>query len=97
MALYHPHDLSDVHQLEYCICELNAHYCHNEPGSMLPLVCIISGEYVVCYITSLFQKIILLRNVLLGVNLVANTMLIKRYIDVCMYDCVKVISNLIYY
>ena len=36
---------------------------------------IITGECVVCYITSLFQKVISLCNMLLSVNLVANAIL----------------------
>ena len=51
MALYNPHDLNDVHQLEGWMCELNAQYYHNEPGSVLPLVRVFTGEYVACYIT----------------------------------------------
>ena len=47
----------------------DAQYWHNELGNTFH---IINGEYVACYITLLFQKVILLCNVLLGVNLVAN-------------------------
>ena len=38
---------------------------------------IITGECVMRYITLLFQKVILLRNALLGVNLVANAILLR--------------------
>ena len=59
----------------------NSQYCHNKLGNTAH---IITGEYVARYITSLFQKVTLLRNVLLGVNLVVNVMLlhyIMRYIS----------------
>ena len=54
----------------------NVSDAHNELGSTLLLACIITGKYVVHYITLLFQKVILLCNMLLGVNLVANVMLL---------------------
>ena len=44
----------------------------------------ITSEYIARYITSLFQKVILLRNVQLDVNLVANAILLRyitRYIN----------------
>ena len=34
-----------------------AQYCHNEPGNTLLLDHITTGEYVACYIISLFQKV----------------------------------------
>ena len=46
---------------------------------------VINGEYVVRYtllFPRLFQKVILLRNVLLGVSLVANAILL-RYVTRC--------------
>ena len=64
MALYNPFDLSD------------AQYHHNQLDNTLLSTHIITGEYVAHYISSLFQKVILLPNVLLGVNLVANVMLL---------------------
>ena len=58
----------------------NAQYCwHNELGNMLLMAHIITGEYVMRYITLLFQKVILLCTMLLGVNLIVNSMLF-RYI-----------------
>ena len=45
-------------------------------GNTLLTTHIITGKYVVSYITSLFQKTILLLNVLLSVNLVVNAMLL---------------------
>ena len=52
---------------------------HNELNYTLHSAHIITGEYVSSYITSLYQKVILLHNVLLSVNLVANEILL-RYI-----------------
>ena len=65
MALYNPCDLSD------------AQYCLNQLDNTLLLTYIITGEYVAHYISSLFLKVILLPNIILGVNLVvANAMLL---------------------
>ena len=55
----------------------DAQYCHNELDSTLLSAHIITSEYVVCYISSLFQKVILLPYVLLDVNLVVNVMLLR--------------------
>ena len=54
----------------------DAQYCHNELDNTLLSAHIIFGEYVARYITLSIQKVISLRNVLLGVNLVANAMLL---------------------
>ena len=62
----------------------DAQYCHNKLSNMLLLAYIITGEYAVRYITSLFQKVILLRNMLLSVSLVVNVILLRyvmRYIS----------------
>ena len=52
--------------------------CHNELDNTLLSTHIIISEYIASYITSLFQKVILLRNVQLDVNLVANAILLLR-------------------
>ena len=57
---------------EVWACVSDAQYCHNEFGNMLLSAHIITYEYVVNYITSLFQKVTLLHNVLLSVNLAAK-------------------------
>ena len=52
---------------------------------------VINGEYVLRY-TLLFQKVILLHNVLLGVSLVANAILLRyvmRYISNALLLTVK--------
>ena len=70
----------------------DAEYCHNELDNTLLSAHIITGEYVACYITSLFQKVMLLCNMLLGVNLVANAILlcyIMRYISNALLLTVK--------
>ena len=50
----------------------DARYSHNELGNTLLSAHIITGEYVAHYFTSLIQKVILIRNVLLCANLVAS-------------------------
>ena len=60
--------LIDTYQLECRMCELML-VMHNELDNTLLSAHIITGEYIASYITSLFQEVILLRNVLLGVNL----------------------------
>ena len=71
MALYNPRDLSDAHHLECWTCELTL-VMHSIAimnfGYTLLSAHITTGEYVAHYITSLFQKVILLRNALLGVK-----------------------------
>ena len=81
VSLYNPCDLSSANQLE-CWTDISwadiidTQYCHNELDNTLLSAHIIPAEYVVHYITFLFQKVILLRNVLLSVNLVANAILL---------------------
>ena len=74
--LYSPRDLIDAHQLECWTFELTL-VMHNELDNTLHLAHIITGEYVASYITLLYQKVILLRNVLPGVNLVTNEILLR--------------------
>ena len=50
----------------------DAQYWHNELGNTLFSAHNITGEYVAHYITSLFLKVILLRNMSLSVNFVVN-------------------------
>ena len=62
----------------------DAQYCHNELDNMLLSTDVITGKCVARYITLLFQKVILLHNALLGVNLVTNAILLRyvmRYIS----------------
>ena len=59
---HNPRGLSDAHHLECCICKLMLvmpRYCHNELCSTLLSAHITTNEYVAHYITSLFQKVIL--------------------------------------
>ena len=79
-ALYNPHDLINVYQLECWTCELTlvmqSIVTMNLKHVTLLSAHVINGEYVVRY-TSLFQKVILLRNVLLSVSLVAKAILLR--------------------
>ena len=70
----------------------DAEYCHNELDNTLLSAHIITSEYIALYITSLFQKVILLHNVQLDVNLVANAILLRyvtRYINNALLLTVK--------
>ena len=64
MALYNPCDLNNVHQLDVWVDVSDAQYGHNELDNTLLLAHILTDEYVARYITLLFQKVILLHNVL---------------------------------
>ena len=80
MALYNPRDLINAHQLKCWTCELTlvmqSIATMNLKHVTLLSAHVINGEYVVRY-TSLFQKVILLRNVLLGISLVAKAILLR--------------------
>ena len=71
VTLYNTCDLSDAHHLECWTCELTL--VMHSIVTMNLVTCyfrltLLHGEYVACYITSLFQKVILLCNALLGVK-----------------------------
>ena len=59
------------------MCELmlsdaqTAQYCHSELGNTLLSAHVTIGEYIACYITSLFQRVIVLHNSLIA-NYVAG-------------------------
>ena len=70
----------------------DAEYYHNELDNTVLSAHIITSEYIAHYIALLFQKVILLLNVQLDVNLVANAILLRyvmRYINNALLLTVK--------